>query len=578
MVHADSTVTVGGSPWGIAYDSAKGEIFVVNSAAGTVLVLSESNYVLLATVSVGQQPYRCVYDSDKGEIFVANYGSNSVSVISDETNMVVATIPVGASPASFAYDSGKGEIFVANSGDNTVSIISDSTNAVVATVTVGSTPYDLGYDSATGEIFVANSYSRSVSIISDASNQVVATVIVGSGPLGVAYDSAKGEVFVANSVSDTVSVISDSSKTVIATVNVGAGPGPMVYDPGKGEVFAVNRNSGSVSVISDSSNAVVATVTVGSKPYGAAYDSAKGEIVVTNYGDGTLSVVSDSTNTTLPPTGNTGDSSGLLQQLWAPKPVNAVVAVGITAAIMGVTSLIFASISTPLSGLGGTIGDKLRDMIPDNVKQWLEEVVSSRTEVDVEEKIGSICGPTKLEMLAYITSIVVLTFAFSYVKVDAFSQIWQLLPVFFITSILVGFVQKFFSIVYLRSRGVWSEHTIWPLGLILFLSTTLAFRVPFSSPTRSLHSKKYTDKVGAVASSSEILISLVFAGLFFFLLRRGYVAVGDAGLSMCVIGSFFSTFPISPMSGKDIFDYSKRLWATLFVVTLIIFVTWLLIF
>jgi YVTN family beta-propeller protein len=565
---------LGGSPWGVAYDSGMGEIFVVNSAAGTVLVLSDSNYAELATVSVGQQPYRAVYDSGKGEIFVANYGSNSVSVISDQTNTVVATIPVGVSPASFAYDSGKGEIFVANSGDNTISIISDSTNIVVGTVTVGSTPYDLGYDSATGEIYVANSFSRSVSIISDVSNQVVATVPVGSGPLGVAYDPVKGEIFVANSVSDTVSVISDSTKTVIATVAVGSGPGPMVYNPNKGEVFAVNRNSGSVSVISDKTNTVVATLTVGNKPYGAVYDSAKGEIIVTNYGDGTLSVVSDTPGTSPP----TGDSSSLFQQLWAPKPANAIVAVGITAAVMGAASLIFTTVSTPLSGLGGTIGDKLRDMIPDNVKQWFEEVVSSRTEVDAEERTGSIFGPTKLEIFAYITSMIVLTFGFAYVKVDALSQIWQLLPVFFITSIIVGFVQKFFSIVYLRSRGVWSEHTIWPLGLILFLSTTLAFRVPFSSPTRSLHSKKFTDKLGAIASSSEILISLAFAGLFFILLRRGYVAVGDAGLSMCVIGSFFGTFPIAPMVGKDIFDYSKRLWATLFLGTLIIFVAWLLIF
>jgi hypothetical protein len=47
-------------------------------------------------------------------------------------------------------------------------------------------------------------------------------------------------------------------------------------------------------------------------------------------------------------------------------------------------------------------------------------------------------------------------------------------------------------------------------------------------------------------------------------------------LSMCVIGSFFGTFPISPMSGKDIFSHSKRLWAGLFVATLIIFVAWIL--
>ena len=145
VVHAaavTTTVVVGGAPWGIAYDSAKGEIFVVNSAAGTVSVLSDNTNSVVATVTVGASPYRDLYDSKKGEIFVANYGTNSVSVISDTTNAVVATVTVGASPASFAYDYGKGEMFVANSGGTTVSVISDNSNSVVATVTVGSNPWD----------------------------------------------------------------------------------------------------------------------------------------------------------------------------------------------------------------------------------------------------------------------------------------------------------------------------------------------------------------------------------------------------------------------------------------------------
>ena len=107
-VHAigvTSTITVGGAPWGVAYDSAKSEIFVVNSAAGTVSVLSDSNYASLGKITVGQSPYRDIYDSNKGEIFVANYGANSVSIISDNTNKVVATVAVGTSPSSFAYDS-----------------------------------------------------------------------------------------------------------------------------------------------------------------------------------------------------------------------------------------------------------------------------------------------------------------------------------------------------------------------------------------------------------------------------------------------------------------------------------------
>jgi YVTN family beta-propeller protein len=592
-----TTITVGGSPWGVAYDSGKSEIFLVNSASGTVSVLTDSKNKVVSTINVGQSPYRDLYDSGQHEVFVANYAANTVSVISDKSNSVVATVPVGTSPSSFAYDSGKGEMFVANSGSNDVSVISDSNNTVVATVTVGTGPYDLDYDSAKGEIFVANAYSRSVSVISDSNNSVVASVAVGSGPLGVAYDSIGGKIFVANSVSDTVSVISDITTTVVATVTVGSSPGPLAYDSGKGLIFVANRDSSSVSVISDSNNTVVATVTVGASPYGEAYDSGKGEVFVTNKADGTVSVISDSsaassspsptasssptakptsspTPTTTPPS-----TSNILQEVWVPKPTNVAITVGVSAAVVGVFSAIFSAISNPLGSVGGESAEKTKGVIPDNIKQWLEEVVSSRREVEAVEKAGSLFKPTGAETLAYAVSIVVLGFSFAYVKVitiSTLSQIWLLLPVFLATSFIVGFVQKFSSIAYLRSKGVWSEHSIWPLGLVLFLFTTFAFKVPFSSPTRSVHSKKFTEHLGAVVAASEILISLAFAGLFFLLLKGGYPAVGGAGLSMCVISSFFCTFPVSPMSGKDIYDHSKPLWASLFITSLIVFAAWLL--
>ncbi len=601
-VHAigvTATIKVGGAPWGVAYDSAKSEIFVVNSASGTVSVLSDSStYAPVTKVTVGQTPYRDIYDSGKGEVFVANYGANSVSVISDKNNTVIATVPVGTSPSSFAYDSGKGEIFVANSGGgtgNTVSIINDTTNKVIATVTVGTGPYDLGYDSARGEVFVANAYSRSVSVISDINNQVVATITVGSGPLGVAYDSANGEIFVANSVSDTVSVISNSSYTVVATVTVGSNLGATVYDSGKGEIFVLDRSSASVTVISGSTYSVIATIGVGNSPYAADYDSGRSEVFVANEGDGTVSVISDAAGTSASPTPTSSTSSSptatptasptqtppssspsLAQQIWVPKPANTVAAVGVSAVVVSAVSLLFAAISNPLGAAGGKAGEKTKGMIPDNIKQWLEEVVASRRKLEAMEKKGSPFKPTKTEVLAYAVAIIVLAFSFSYVKVITLSQIWALLPVFFATGVLVGFVQKFSSIAYLRSKGVWSEHTIWPLGLVLFLFTTFAFKIPFSSPTRSVQSKKFTEHLSAVVAASEILISLAFTGLFFVLLKGGYATIGDAGLSMCVIGSFFGTFPVAPMSGKDIFDHSKRLWTGLFITSLIIFVAWLL--
>ena len=108
------------------------------------------------------------YDPAKGEVFVSQYDTNDVCVISDSTNTVVASIPVGFEATDIVYDSGRGEIWVDN-GSYSVSIISDATNRVVGTINVGGQPWgffsNMAYDPAEGEIFLTS--MESVIVISD---------------------------------------------------------------------------------------------------------------------------------------------------------------------------------------------------------------------------------------------------------------------------------------------------------------------------------------------------------------------------------------------------------------------------
>jgi YVTN family beta-propeller protein len=285
-----ATITVGSGPWGVAYDSAKHEIFVPNNGPGTLSVIDDTTNTISTTITIGVEPNNAVYDSGKHEVFVANSASNTVSVIDDSTNTVVATITGLHAPTALAYDSAKGEIFVANF-NGSVSVIDDNTNSIIATITAGTNPAGIAYDSAKGEIFVANLSSNSVSVISDSTNTVVATITVGADPRDVAYDSGKGEIFVSNQLGNSLSVISDSTNTVVATITVGSNPWGVAYDSAKGEIFVSNNSDNTVSVIDDSTNTVVATITVGSGPRGVAYDSGKGEIFVSNYSGGTVSVI-----------------------------------------------------------------------------------------------------------------------------------------------------------------------------------------------------------------------------------------------------------------------------------------------
>src|SRR5438876_10933563 len=74
--------------------------------------VSYASTSVVATVAVGKGPWGVAYDSGKGEVFVANSNGNSVSVISDASNAVVATVTGSEDRRGGEYDSGKGAVFV----------------------------------------------------------------------------------------------------------------------------------------------------------------------------------------------------------------------------------------------------------------------------------------------------------------------------------------------------------------------------------------------------------------------------------------------------------------------------------
>jgi DNA-binding beta-propeller fold protein YncE len=287
-----SSIPVPGSPNELAYDSAKGELFVsegdVNyDRTNNVSVLSATTHAVLATIPVGyNSTSTIVYDSGQGEIFavdrnigLVDYDYGSIVVISDNENAVVDVIP-GNFSGGLVYDSGTGEIF-ATLGDN-VTVISDRTNSIIASIPAGRDPTALAYDSAKGEVFAANAVSGNVTIISDTADRVVGSVPVGNVPVELLYDASKGEVFAFNAGSENVSVISDVSNSVVATLSgklLAGNPAAPAYDPETGDIFVAFGYS-TVDVISDSTNSVTGTIVGGQYEDGAVYDPAQNEIFV----------------------------------------------------------------------------------------------------------------------------------------------------------------------------------------------------------------------------------------------------------------------------------------------------------
>src|SRR5207249_2310768 len=312
-----STVPVGNGPFGVAYDSGNGYVYVTNLGSNNVSVINGTT--LVAAVPVGVNPEGLAYNSGNGYVYVTNMGSNDVSVIEGTT--VVGSISVGIQPEGVAYDSGSGDVYVANFQSQTVSVISTtkplflvtftetglpsksswsvileglSNSSATPTITFsqpnGTHSYSVGrvtgyaayyYPSPSPGSVTVNGAPSNVTISFMANTKggtVIATVSVGNYPVGAAYNSGNSYVYVANSVSNSVSVIAGT--TVIATIPVDYALSGLAYNSGNGYVYVANSGRSAVSVIDGTT--LIATIPVGGNPRGVAYDGGNGYIYVAN--------------------------------------------------------------------------------------------------------------------------------------------------------------------------------------------------------------------------------------------------------------------------------------------------------
>jgi hypothetical protein len=138
-VVATITVDAGATnfgPTGVAYDSGQHKVYVANPHYNTVSVISDdADNKVKTTINNISGASAVAYDSGKGQIWVLTQGG--VSVISDSNDQVIASVSIAFGLYGIAYDSGKGEIFVTSTQDGTVYMISDSFSTPKPTQTTG---------------------------------------------------------------------------------------------------------------------------------------------------------------------------------------------------------------------------------------------------------------------------------------------------------------------------------------------------------------------------------------------------------------------------------------------------------
>lgn len=277
-------------PAWLAYDHAVHAFYVAidpqspSPEYGSVDVVPSGEAGVTATITVGISPFAVAFDNLSGNLFVTNTGSNNVSVVAGSSNTVVANFGAGMAPLGIAFDPTTDSVYVADSGSHAIEVFDASSFVLRATVEVGNNPTGVLWDSLNGGIYVANSLSDSVSEISGSSNQVVATIPVGSYPYALAVDGASGSIYVSNQNSGNVSVIVGTTPRVVTTIRLGSTglAEGIAYDAADETIWV---DYGGLVVINTLNNSIEEVLLF--DPEGAAYNADAAEVCVTNAANAT---------------------------------------------------------------------------------------------------------------------------------------------------------------------------------------------------------------------------------------------------------------------------------------------------
>jgi YVTN family beta-propeller protein len=115
------------SPWGIAFDLTNGNLYVTGSAesppvisSGGISVISGQNNTVIKNIpccAADGSPWGIAFDSANGNLYVTNTQDFSVSVVSGKNNTVIGSpimvgkVPPGG-PYAIAFDSANGNLYV----------------------------------------------------------------------------------------------------------------------------------------------------------------------------------------------------------------------------------------------------------------------------------------------------------------------------------------------------------------------------------------------------------------------------------------------------------------------------------
>ncbi|MGZ4811579.1 MAG: YncE family protein [Terriglobales bacterium] len=174
-----------------------GNLVIAHPAASTVDVFSVPKRRIIAEVKDMKGASGVAADESGARVFVANSDANEIAVISTKTWLVESRIPLKSSPDALLYVPELGRLYASDWRDQAITIIDPRQGGVVVSVVVGARPEYLAYDPATRQIFVSLEDTREVGVLDAELKLIRRYPLTASMPTGLALDAKGRRLYVA---------------------------------------------------------------------------------------------------------------------------------------------------------------------------------------------------------------------------------------------------------------------------------------------------------------------------------------------------------------------------------------------
>lgn len=244
-------------------DRVSGLLFVADQRNDELHVLQARTLQRLATVPVETDPRNPVVNERRNELYVPNTASGTVSVIDISKREVAATIPVGNLPWSVTMSPDGRWAYVSNARDGTISVIRTRDHQVIATIVACDFPLRTSIKASGKRLYVPCRDSGELAIINTRTLRLRTKIAIGRQPTPPALSPDGERAYVSLEGEDAVAVVDLESESLVARWPVGRRPFTAVLNPSGTALYVPNYATGTVSVLDTGSGLTAATLLAG---------------------------------------------------------------------------------------------------------------------------------------------------------------------------------------------------------------------------------------------------------------------------------------------------------------------------